>query len=567
MLRYLALATDYDGTIAHDGRVEDSTVKALERLKESDRRVVLVTGRTLGDLERVFPHLDLFDRVVAENGLVIHRPRSKETVDLAGSPREELLDALRARDVPFRVGHSIIGLDRPHEVAALEAIRDVGLELQIVFNKESVMIVPSGHNKATGMLVALRELRLSQHNVVGIGDAENDHAFLTVCECSVATANAVETLKERCDHVTSGERGAGVEELIEAVLDDDLHSMRLARRRIVIGERSDDQGPVWFEPHDRNVLVAGPSGSGKSSATTSIIERLADASYQFLLIDPEGDYENMEGAVVLGDQQHAPSQSEILAILENPDNNVVVNLLDVPLADRPAYFDGLMGRLAEVRASTGRPHWIVIDEAHHLLPAERGAGASTLPAESTNLIMITVHPERMAPAALEVVDALLAVGPNPRETIEAFAGAIKEEPPEGVPEDQQGGRAVAWLRRDGDVLPFKVAPARLDRRRHRRKYAEGELKPERSFWFTGPGERLNIRAQNLQLFVQIGDGLDDETWAHHLESGDYERWFREVIKDDDLAATAVRLREDDAGPGEARDRLREAIERAYTLPA
>ena len=242
MLRYLALATDYDGTLAHDGVVEESTVKALERLKESDRRLLLVTGRTLGDLERVFPRLDLFDRVVAENGLVIHRPQSKETIDLAGPPREELLAALRDRAVPFRAGHSIIGTDRPNEITALEVIRDLGLELQIVFNKESVMIVPSGHNKATGMHVALRELRLSPHNVVGIGDAENDHAFLTECECSVATANAVETLKQRSDHVTEGERGAGVEELIEGILDDDLHSLdrRLARRRIVIGEGEDD---------------------------------------------------------------------------------------------------------------------------------------------------------------------------------------------------------------------------------------------------------------------------------------------------------------------------------------
>jgi hydroxymethylpyrimidine pyrophosphatase-like HAD family hydrolase len=562
MLRYLALAADYDGTLAHDGKVAGSTIKALERLKESDRRLVMVTGRELDQLQEVFPRLDLFDRVVAENGLLLFRPGSKEEVPLAGTPREEFVEALRKRDIPFSVGRSIVATVKPHEGAVLQAIEETGLELEIIFNKGAVMVLPSGHNKATGLREALRELRLSAHNVVGVGDAENDHAFLSLCEVSVAVANSVDTLKERADHVTEGERGQGVEELIEALLGDDLRSIK-PRKHVVIGEREDGQ-PVWFEPHGTNVLVAGPSGSGKSSATTALIERLADAHYQFCLIDPEGDYENFEAGVVLGDTSHAPGTSEILQVLENPDDNVVVNLLDVPLADRPAYFDGLIGRLAESRAATGRPHWIVIDEAHHLLPEERGATV-TLPKEITGLLMITVHPEHVAASALSAVDVMLAVGPRPGETIKAFAGAVDEKAPEGVPEDHKSGWAVAWLRGSGEAVPFKLAKARMDRRRHRRKYAEGELKPERSFYFTGPDGSLNIRAQNLVLFCQIGDGLDEETWGHHLRQGDYATWFREIIKDEELAEQAEDL--EDLPVEEARPKLREAIERAYTLPA
>ena len=48
----------------------------------------------------------------------------------------------------------------------------------MIFNKGAVMILPSGVNKATGLAAALEELGLSPHNVVGVGDAENDHAFL-----------------------------------------------------------------------------------------------------------------------------------------------------------------------------------------------------------------------------------------------------------------------------------------------------------------------------------------------------------------------------------------------------
>jgi hydroxymethylpyrimidine pyrophosphatase-like HAD family hydrolase len=111
---------------------------------------------------------------------------------------------------------------RPHETTVLETIQALGLELEIVFNKEAVMVLPTGHNKATGLRRALEELDLDPQAVVGIGDAENDHAFLELCGFSVAVANSVDALKEHADLVTRGERGAGVEELIEALLADDL---------------------------------------------------------------------------------------------------------------------------------------------------------------------------------------------------------------------------------------------------------------------------------------------------------------------------------------------------------
>lgn len=67
---YLAIAADYDGTIAHDGVVDPATFDALKEFKESGRRLILVTGRELPDLKRVFPKLQIFDRVVAENGSI-----------------------------------------------------------------------------------------------------------------------------------------------------------------------------------------------------------------------------------------------------------------------------------------------------------------------------------------------------------------------------------------------------------------------------------------------------------------------------------------------------------------
>ncbi len=181
-MRFHALATDYDGTIARDGVVDDETIFALERLRASGRRLIMVTGRELDDLIRVCPRLDLFDLVVAENGAILYEPGTKLEAVLSGGPSLDLVNRLKAAGEPdVSVGRSIIALWKPHEVEALEGIRDLGLELHIVFNKEAVMILPSAVNKATGLEEALKRLELDLPGVVGVGDAENDHSFIAAC--------------------------------------------------------------------------------------------------------------------------------------------------------------------------------------------------------------------------------------------------------------------------------------------------------------------------------------------------------------------------------------------------
>ena len=77
-MRYLLVATDYDGTLASQGQVDDSALAALERVLASGRKLILVTGRHLPDLNKVFNKLDLFHRVVAENGALLYRPTSRQ---------------------------------------------------------------------------------------------------------------------------------------------------------------------------------------------------------------------------------------------------------------------------------------------------------------------------------------------------------------------------------------------------------------------------------------------------------------------------------------------------------
>ena len=230
-MRYKALATDYDGTLAHDGHVTQPTVSALGRLRASGRRLILVTGRELPDLLRIFPHLDLFDWVVAENGGVLYSPSTDEEKLLAEGPPLKFVEALEARGVsPMSVGRVIVATWEPHEIVVLETIRELGLERQVIFNKGAVMVLPSGVNKATGLSAALAELCLSPHHCVGVGDAENDHAFLQLCELSAAVSNALPAIKETADVTTHGDHGFGVMELIDGLVLDDLASYEDRRK-------------------------------------------------------------------------------------------------------------------------------------------------------------------------------------------------------------------------------------------------------------------------------------------------------------------------------------------------
>jgi hypothetical protein len=376
-------------------------------------------------------------------------------------------------------------------------------------------------------------------------------------------------LKERADLVTPSSHGRGVVELIDRILDGELQELSrcMTRHAIPLGTR-DDGSEARIDCYGLNILVAGPSASGKSTLTTGLLERLAEPGYQFVVIDPEGDYSALEGAVVLGEPAQAPTIEGALDLLAGPRPNGVVNLVGIPIEDRPAFFDGLLPRLQELRARTGRPHWIVIDETHHLMPTTWHPTPLTLPHQLEGMVLITVHPASVAEAMLNAVDLVLALGATPEETIRAFCEAVGESPPDVAPTALEPGEVLAWWRRSGESpIQVRGIPPRSERRRHSRKYGEGNLGPDRSFHFRGPEEKLNLRAQNLNMFLQLGDGVDDETWMHHLRRGDYSEWFRDKIKDAELAEAAKQVEQRPGiSPQDSRAAIREAVERRYTLP-
>jgi hydroxymethylpyrimidine pyrophosphatase-like HAD family hydrolase len=221
-MHYLALATDYDGTLAEDGKVGEDVLGALQRLRRTGRKLVLVTGRELDELMRVFPAFEVFDKIVAENGALLYSPRPPTERPLAEAPPPEFAAALRARGVaPLSCGRIIVATWQPHEQAVLAVIREQGLELEVIFNKGAVMVLPSGVNKASGLDAALEELGIARERVVGAGDAENDHSLLAACGLGVAVANAVPALKRRASLVTAGARGQGIIELCDKLVAND----------------------------------------------------------------------------------------------------------------------------------------------------------------------------------------------------------------------------------------------------------------------------------------------------------------------------------------------------------
>src|SRR5690349_18381521 len=334
-------ACDYDGTIADGGRCSPEIVQALARVRESGRKVLLVTGRMLPDLRSVCADVDrMFDAVVAENGALLYFPETREARTLGDPPESALVEELRRRGVPFDLGSSIIATTEPYAEAALAAIRETGVERTLVFNKGALMLLPGGVTKGTGLDAALTVLALSAHNMVGAGDAENDHAFLAMSECAVAVADAVPALRERADYVTRAPAARGVVEFIEEHLLRDIVDIvpRLTRHQLVLGGRADGT-PVALAAHGTRLLVVGPSATGKSTLTGVLAERVLESGRSLVLLDPEGDFRTLaelERVVVFGGkgEQALPAPEELDQLLRQPTSSLVLDLSAMSMAEK-----------------------------------------------------------------------------------------------------------------------------------------------------------------------------------------------------------------------------------------
>jgi hypothetical protein len=317
-----------------------------------------------------------------------------------------------------------------------------------------------------------------------------------------------------------------------------------------------------------SVLIVGPSGSGKSTAALSLLEQLTSAGYQYCVIDPEGDYQSVANAVVIGSNERPPTFEAVIQLLQHPANNAIVSLLGVPLAERPAYFAALGYALADLRRRAGRPHWLAIDEAHHVAPIWSDIVHAEDRDEIRNAIFVTVEPAHLDRNILEQTTVVIALGPNPSETIGTFCDAVGlRRMPLVMP--VQSGEALVWrIKSEEPARPVRLAAPKGLIRRHRRKYAAGAIDAAHAFHFRGAGRKIDRVAANLQRFIETAEDVDDDVWLFHLRRGDYSHWFEETIKDGELVTEARRAEAlTEAAVDASRAIIVRAIEERYTLPA
>lgn len=561
-MQFHVLAADYDGTLAKDGHVGQSTIDSLRRLRDSGRSLVLVTGRRLEPVLDLFPEVSLFNRIVAENGALLFNPESGEETLLGEPPPPGFVEALQRRGVNrLETGRCIVATWQPFETISLEVIHEFGIDLQIVFNKDAVMLLPSGINKASGLQKALHELGFSPLNTVAVGDAENDAAMMRTCSVAAAVDNALSSVKALADIVLSKPRGEGVEQLIDMLLDDDLAEMRQRpNHRLAIGSTLDGH-PFSIPSYGDSLLVTGGPGGGKSKFALSVIESLTERGEQCCVIDPEGDFQGLPSSIALGTADRAPDVEEVIGVLEQPDDHCIVSFFSIDKQERPEYFNRLFRALAELRSRTGRPHWIIVDEAHYVAPRDWQPAKMWSGDELSGIIFITAFHDQISPAVLEHVDWIVSIAKEPETAIAQCCAIMGEKLPEfHPPEGDCDRKALAWRRGEDRPTWFSRLSPNADGQRHQHSYYEGEMDEDLQFVFCGPQAKLSLAVENLKEFVKTGTGIDDETWTYHLRQHDYSNWFREVIKDAELAAMIEDVeRTQDLSPEQSRQLITNLI--------
>ena len=217
--QFSILVCDYDGTLATDGVVNPPTLKALQAVLASGRKLLLATGRQLPEVIEIFPQVSLFAWIIAENGAVVYETATRHSEVLAEPPPKEFLRLLEERGIePISRGKVIVATTSNHGKALSTLIQSMDLHYEVILNKDSAMVLPMGVNKGSGLSWVLKRLGLGEKQVIVVGDGENDSDLFSVSGFRVAVANAVPELKSIADWVTPAAAGLGIVQLSNFLL-------------------------------------------------------------------------------------------------------------------------------------------------------------------------------------------------------------------------------------------------------------------------------------------------------------------------------------------------------------
>ena len=543
---FRAVALDFDGTLA-DGQVAPATLAALTEARARGVRVILVTGRIMSELRAVFPEVDEHvDAVVAENGAVLV---THGGVRLLAAPIGRAVSAaLTGRGIAHRSGQVLIAGAAADEPAALEVVRELGLDCRLVPNRGELMVLPAGVTKGSGLREALGELGLSSHNAIGVGDAENDHSLLDACEVGVAVANAVDALRAHADLVLARPDGEGVADLLRGPLLAGRAHLHPRRWQITLGT-DDDGEPVILPGSQLNIAVCGGTGKGKSYLAGLICEQLIRLGYSLVVFDPEGDHHGLgelpDVIITGGHEGRLADPAEVVRLLRHGHTSVVTDLSHLDAAARAAYATDLVSAVEAHRAATGVPQWMVVDEAH--VPIGRDVTARRmLDPAAKGYLLITWQPAELSADALLALDAVITLGSaRPESRFTDITAAVADMPRAGIARLLTGppGRAVlAWRQHPGRAVAFTLGPRTTPHLRHARKYEQAGVEPARRFYFkTGPDTATGAVAANLdELEAELGR-CDRGVLRHHCPRHEFSGWVAGVFRDEALATDLAEL--------------------------
>ncbi|OBH91535.1 hypothetical protein A5678_11035 [Mycobacterium sp. E2733] len=536
---FRAVAVDFDGTLA-DGAVASETLAALTDARARGIRIILVTGRIVQELRTAFADVeDHVDALVAENGAVL--VTSLGVRRLAAPVDRAVSWELAARNVVHRRGQVLIACSAADEPVALEVVRGLGHDCRLVRNRDQLMILPAGVTKGTGLLEALADLGLSQHNTLGIGDAENDHSLMEVCEVGVAVANAVEAIRAHADVTLDLPDGQGVVDLLRGPILAGRTHVHPRRWQITLG--IDDNGDAVTVPASQlNIAVCGGTGTGKSYLTGLMCEQLVRYGYGVVVIDPEGDHiglGDLHNVLVTGGRdRRLAGPGEIVHLLRNV--TVVVDLSHLDPAHQGKYLAGLPAEIEAQRAATGLPQWVVVDEAHAPL-GRAGSSLNVFNPAAKGYLLVTWRPEEFAnqvPAALDAVIALCS--PQPSKHLVDLTAAVADMPRAQIARMLDGptGRAVlAWRALAHQAVAFTLGARSTPHLRHEHKYEFSGVDRDHRFFFRTDNDTLTgAVAANLGELEDELIRCERGVFRHHCPRRDFSHWVTGVFHDGPLAA-------------------------------
>jgi hydroxymethylpyrimidine pyrophosphatase-like HAD family hydrolase len=575
-MKLSAFALDYDGTIAVDGSLSTATRDAIGEVRSRGILVLLVTGRRLADLRDVAGDLACFDVVVAENGAVLEFPPTGRHAVLAHPPSRPLIDDLQRRGIRFDAGECVLEAAAADAAEILSSIRALELPLTMSFNRGRLMLLPPAVAKSTGLRQALRDLRVSVHNTVGIGDAENDHDLLDACEVGAAVEWGSAALKATADEIITGDPATAVANYIRRVSRQRrLSAAQMGRRRLLLGHELNGE-PVSLAVRGRSILIAGEPGSGKSLLGGLICEQLILQGYSVCVIDPEGDYRTLAalpGVAIMGVSDPPPTARELARALRHPDVSVVIDLCKIAHQEKVEYVRALLRQLVQLRRRTGLPHKILLDEAHYFLPGS--SHTSLIDPELAGYIVVTFRLSTLDPA-LRTVGDTVALVTRERDPVELEA-LVELSGRQGSP--APAIRTFRELHLDeaallpgaeeshGEIRRFRLAPRQTAHVRHRSKYVDMPVSDAHAFVFNdtaAPGHR----ARTLKEFVDLLGRVPLDRLEGHARRHDFSRWMYDVFRDRPLAAYLSVL-ESRVGTDDARiviDGIGQAVRGRYEEP-